>query len=58
MHVPGLAFDEGTFGVFGYVTTGLESVPRIENGDIIVSSRVVSGADRLVLPPAPAPATS
>lgn len=50
----GLAFDEGNFGVFGYVTTGLESVPRIENGDIIVSSRVVSGADRLVVPPAPA----
>ena len=54
----GLAFDEGTFGVFGYVTEGLESVARVENGDIITGARVLSGADRLVIPAAPAAAAA
>lgn len=54
----GLAFDEGTFGVFGYVTEGLDAVSRVENGDVITGARVVSGADRLVLPAAPAPAAA
>ncbi|KXZ48859.1 hypothetical protein GPECTOR_25g444 [Gonium pectorale] len=46
----GLAFDEGTFGVFGYVTDGMEAVARLEPGDVIVGAKVVSGADKLVLP--------
>lgn len=45
----GLSFDEGEFGVFGYVTDGMDSiVARLESGDRIVSARLVSGADRLV----------
>ncbi|KAG2496893.1 hypothetical protein HYH03_004901 [Edaphochlamys debaryana] len=46
----GLAFDEGTFGVFGYVTEGLGTVTTLTPGDRIVEARVVSGADKLVLP--------
>ena len=51
----GLAFDEGTFGVFGYVTDGLDNALRLAQGDVIESARVVAGAERLVRP-APAPA--
>ncbi|GIL75050.1 hypothetical protein Vretifemale_4870 [Volvox reticuliferus] len=50
----GLAFDEGTFGVFGYITDGLDSVTRLEPGDVITSVRVLSGADKLVVPSATA----
>ncbi|KAG2428968.1 hypothetical protein HXX76_011212 [Chlamydomonas incerta] len=47
----GLAFDEGQFGVFGYVTEGLETVlPRLGPGDVIVEAKVVSGGDKLVQP--------
>lgn len=49
----GLAFDEGTFGVFGYVTSGLgDVVAKLESGDVIVSARITSGLDRLVRPAA------
>jgi hypothetical protein len=45
----GLAFDEGEFGVFGYVTSGMEDVvAKLETGDKIVTASLVSGADRLV----------
>jgi len=47
----GLSFDEGTFGVFGYVTKGLNIASSLENGDIIKSARVVSGEEKLVVPP-------
>jgi hypothetical protein len=34
-----------------YVTEGMEEVvARLEPGDVIVSARVVSGADKLLLP--------
>lgn len=49
----GLSFDEGTFGVFGYVTAGLDVVNSLKSGDVIVSAKVVSGADKLVRPTAP-----
>lgn len=48
----GLAFDEGEFGVFGYVTTGMdEVVAKLDTGDRIVSAALVSGAERLVNAP-------
>jgi len=47
----GLSFDEGEFGVFGYVTEGADILNRLENGDRILSCRVVQGADKLILPP-------
>lgn len=46
----GLAFDEGRFGVFGYITKGMELLPQLQSGDIIVSAKILSGADRLVQP--------
>eukprot|EP00197_Chlamydomonas_leiostraca_P002218 CAMPEP_0202859684 /NCGR_PEP_ID=MMETSP1391-20130828/1691_1 /ASSEMBLY_ACC=CAM_ASM_000867 /TAXON_ID=1034604 /ORGANISM="Chlamydomonas leiostraca, Strain SAG 11-49" /LENGTH=376 /DNA_ID=CAMNT_0049538739 /DNA_START=202 /DNA_END=1332 /DNA_ORIENTATION=+ len=55
----GLAFDEGTFGVFGYVTKGMDAISLLRSGDLIVSATVVSGAEKLVQPqPAPPPASS
>lgn len=50
----GLAFDEGSFGVFGYVTRGMDVISTLKTGDVIVSARLVSGADKLVRP-APQP---
>mmetsp|Transcript_7178 Transcript_7178/g.18694 ORF Transcript_7178/g.18694 Transcript_7178/m.18694 type:complete len:360 (+) Transcript_7178:3-1082(+) len=47
----GLSFDEGTFGVFGYVTRGLSIASSLENGDIIKSATVVNGEEKLVVPP-------
>lgn len=45
----GLSFDEGQFGVFGYVTKGLDDVvTKLEAGDRIVSATLVSGGDKLV----------
>jgi cyclophilin family peptidyl-prolyl cis-trans isomerase len=46
----GLSFDEGTFGVFGYVTKGLDVVGGLKSGDRVVTAKVVSGLDKLVLP--------
>lgn len=48
----GLSFDEGTFGVFGYVTDGMAVVTKLQTGDTIVSAEVVSGLERLVRPEA------
>jgi cyclophilin family peptidyl-prolyl cis-trans isomerase len=45
----GLAFDEGEFGVFGYVTSGMdEVVAKLDTGDKILSASLVSGAERLI----------
>ena len=44
----GLAFDEGSFGVFGYITKGFDVLNGLQTGDTIVSMRVVEGEERLV----------
>lgn len=49
----GLAFDEGAFGVFGYITQGTDQLQRIDDGDRLVSARLVEGKDKLVVPEAP-----
>eukprot|EP00775_Hariotina_reticulata_P002402 gene2402-2706_t len=49
----GLSFDEGTFGVFGYVTDGMDVVGKLQTGDIISKAEVTSGIDRLVRPSPP-----
>lgn len=46
----GMSFDEGTFGVFGYVTNGAGVIDKIETGDVIVNARVVSGSEKLLRP--------
>eukprot|EP01025_Chloroclados_australasicus_P033218 TRINITY_DN3380_c1_g1_i2.p2 TRINITY_DN3380_c1_g1~~TRINITY_DN3380_c1_g1_i2.p2 ORF type:complete len:411 (-),score=43.15 TRINITY_DN3380_c1_g1_i2:103-1311(-) len=46
----GLAFDEGRFGVFGYVTKGLQKLGSLQNGDKILKAEVVQGKDQLVIP--------
>ena len=46
----GLAFDEGTFGVFGYVTQGAELLQQLASGDVIKEMILISGADRLQIP--------
>lgn len=46
----GLSFDEGVFGVFGYVIKGIELVPLLTASDVIVDAKVVSGTERLVRP--------
>ncbi|KAL6745187.1 hypothetical protein V8C86DRAFT_2986107, partial [Haematococcus lacustris] len=51
----GLAFDEGTFSVFGYVTQGMDVVGKLRSGDVIVKAQVLSGADKLVRPAPPGP---
>jgi peptidyl-prolyl cis-trans isomerase B (cyclophilin B) len=48
----GLSFDEGTFGVFGYVTSGMDNVVKLQTGDMIRSAKLTSGKERLVVPPA------
>ncbi|CAI5476940.1 unnamed protein product [Closterium sp. Yama58-4] len=53
----GLAFDEGQFSVFGYVTKGRDVLAQLRTGDVIQSARIVAGADRLVSA-APQPRTS
>lgn len=47
----GLSFDEGNFGVFGYVTTGMDNVVKLQTGDVIRSAKLVAGKERLVVPP-------
>jgi len=49
----GLSFDEGTFGVFGYVTDGMDVVGKLQTGDIISKAEVTSGLDRLMRPSGP-----
>ena len=44
----GLSFDEGSFAVFGYVTSDRDSIRLLNDGDRIDRIRVVSGADKLV----------
>jgi hypothetical protein len=44
----GLSFDEGEFGVMGYVTQGAEALARLGQGDVVVSAKLVEGLDRLV----------
>jgi len=44
----GVAFEEGEFSTFGYITNGLEYVSSLRKGDVIVKAEVVQGADRLV----------
>jgi cyclophilin family peptidyl-prolyl cis-trans isomerase len=46
----GLAYDEGTFGVFGFVTKGVELLNRIDDGDVLISAKVIAGAEKLVFP--------
>jgi len=50
----GLAFDEGTFSVAGYVTGGQELLPQLRQGDRVTSVRLVEGGDRLRRPAAAA----
>lgn len=42
-----LAFLDGDYAVFGYVTNGMETVDRIKQGDRISSAKVVSGQEKL-----------
>lgn len=49
-----LAFLDGDYAVFGYVTSGMDVVDKIQMGDVISSVTVKSGADNLVQPEAAA----
>lgn len=42
-----LPFLDGSYAVFGYVTSGMETVDAIQQGDRIESARVVSGLENL-----------
>jgi peptidyl-prolyl cis-trans isomerase B (cyclophilin B) len=42
-----LAFLDGSYAVFGYVTQGMEVVDGIKQGDRITSAKVISGAENL-----------
>ncbi|CAM6124244.1 unnamed protein product [Calypogeia fissa] len=46
----GLAFDEGQFSVFGYVTKGRELLSQLKTGDIIQSATMISGQEKLLVP--------
>lgn len=43
-----LGFLDGSYAVFGYVTEGMDVVDTIQQGDVIESARVLSGAENLV----------
>jgi len=45
-----LPFLDGSYAVFGYVTSGMEAVEKIEFGDRIDSMRVVQGLENLQQP--------
>ena len=45
-----LAFLDGNYAVFGYVTDGMDVVDNIQMGDVISSVTVKSGAENLVKP--------
>lgn len=42
-----LDFLDGSYAVFGYVTSGMEAVDGIQQGDRITAAKVVSGAENL-----------
>jgi peptidyl-prolyl cis-trans isomerase B (cyclophilin B) len=42
-----LAFLDGDYAVFGYVTNGMQAVDGIKQGDRIDSAKVVSGLENL-----------
>jgi peptidyl-prolyl cis-trans isomerase B (cyclophilin B) len=42
-----LGFLDGDYAVFGYVTSGMEAVDKINQGDRIESAKVVSGLENL-----------
>jgi peptidyl-prolyl cis-trans isomerase B (cyclophilin B) len=45
-----LDFLDGNYAVFGYVTSGMEVVDQIQQGDRITSARVLSGLENMKLP--------
>ncbi len=45
-----VAFLDGNYAVFGYVTEGMDVVDKIQIEDVIQSVKVTSGADNLVRP--------
>jgi peptidyl-prolyl cis-trans isomerase B (cyclophilin B) len=49
---------DGRYAVFGYVTSGMECVERIQVGDDIRSARVLEGAELLRVPGSPKPAAN
>jgi len=49
---------DGRYAVFGYVTSGMEWVERIQVGDVIRSARVLEGAELLRVPGSPKPAAN
>lgn len=44
-----VAFLDGSYAVFGYVTDGMDLVDDIQIGDVISSVEIISGADNLVV---------
>lgn len=46
----GLSFDEGEFGVVGYITKGLDFVGKLDSNDRIVKAEVLSGLEKLIRP--------
>jgi peptidyl-prolyl cis-trans isomerase B (cyclophilin B) len=42
-----LAFLDGNYAVFGYVTSGMEAVQQIQQGDRITSAKVTTGIENL-----------
>jgi peptidyl-prolyl cis-trans isomerase B (cyclophilin B) len=42
-----LPFLDGSYAVFGYVTSGMETVDAIQQGDRIESARVIEGLENL-----------
>ena len=47
-----VAFLDGSYAVFGYVTDGMDVVDDIEIGNVIDSVRITSGSENLVVPDA------
>ncbi|MGB3790087.1 MAG: peptidylprolyl isomerase [Phormidesmis sp.] len=47
-----VAFLDGSYAVFGYVTDGMDLVDDIQMGDVISYVKITSGAENLVLPDA------
>ncbi len=45
-----LGFLDGNYAVFGYVTSGMEVVDKIQPGDVIESAKVTEGLDNLKIP--------